>query len=294
MQISQIFSHSSDFPDLLREISNSPKHIYALGEIPKEPMVAIVGTRKYTSYGKAVTYQLASELARAGVVIVSGLALGIDGIAHRAALDAGGKTVAVLANGLDQIYPHSHRNLALEILAKGGAIISEYEAGTQPLPFRFPERNRIVVGLSQGVIVTESNAEGGSMITAGIAKDENRVVMAVPGDIYRETSAGPNNLIRTGAAAVTTSDDVFEALGVPPELVPSPEIYSAKSPHEAAVLKHLASGINSTERLIEATGLTAPEFSSVISLMEITGKVRNLGAGVWAARGQTAKSPSKR
>lgn len=257
-------------------------------------MVAIVGTRKYTPYGKTVTYQLASELARAGVVIVSGLALGIDGIAHRAALDAGGKTVAVLANGLDKIYPHSHRNLALEILAKGGALISEYEPGTPPLPFRFPERNRIVVGLSQGVIVTESSAEGGSMITAAIAKDENRVVMAVPGDIHRETSAGPNNLIRTGAAAITSSEHVYEALGIAPELIPSAEIYSARSPHEVAVLKHLANGINSTEQLIEATGLTAPEFSSVISLMEITGKVRNLGAGIWAARGQAAKSPIKR
>lgn len=297
MQITQIFSQDAQYPALLKEISSPPKSIYALGEIPTSPMVAIVGTRNCTPYGKTVAYQLAGELARAGVVIVSGLAYGIDSIAHEAALEAGGKTVAVLANGLNRIYPAAHRDLARDILAKGGAIISEYPVGTPPYPGQFPARNRIVVGLSLGVIVIESGAEGGSMITASRAVAENRVVMAVPGDIRREASAGTNNLIHSGAAtAVTCAQHVYEALEMPPELIPATEIYSARSPHEAKVLELLAVGVNSSAELSEASGLSAAEFATVISLMEITGKIRNLGGGVWAPRSakrQPVKTPAK-
>src|SRR5262249_19620451 len=152
-------------------------------------------------------------LAKSGAVIVSGLALGIDAMAHRAALDAGAKTVAVLACGLDQIYPSSNRGLAAEILETGGALISEYEPGTPPLKHHFPERNRIIAGLCLGVLVTESPREGGDMITAAKAVKENRVLMAVPGNITSPNSAGPNHILTRGGVPITSFTDAVVALG---------------------------------------------------------------------------------
>jgi DNA processing protein len=246
-------------------------------------MLAIVGTRTYTPYGEHVAYQLASELARAGLVIVSGLAYGIDSIAHRAALDAGGKTVAVLAGGLHKIYPSQHRGLAMEILAKGGALVSEWPKGAEPRRQFFAIRNRIISGLSIGVIVVESREGGGAMLTADYAIKQDRTVMAVPGKITEETSAGPNNLIRTGAHPVTNSTDVLQALGISTAAIPA-SVIKAQNPHEARILEELEKGEGTNDLLLEATGLNAPAFASVISLMEITGKVRNLGAGRWAHR----------
>ncbi len=161
MQISNISYKSSDFPDTLRQLEKPPESINVLGTLPKDGLVAIVGSRRPTIYGEQMTYKIASELAQAGAVIVSGLAIGIDSIAHRAALDAGGKTVAVLACGLDQIYPAQHRGLAKEILATGGALVSEYDVGMPPLPYQFVERNRIIAALSMGIIVTEAAQKSG-------------------------------------------------------------------------------------------------------------------------------------
>ncbi len=283
MKISQINSQNSQFPDKLLELDRPPKQLFVLGNLPKEPAIGIVGTRKLTAYGRAVTYQMASELARAGLVIVSGLAFGADAEAHQAALDAGGKTVAVLACGLDQIYPASHRQLAKDILESGGAIISEYPVGMPPLRQNFVARNRIVSGMSYGVLVTESPATGGSLLTANFAKDQNRIVMAVPGDITRTNSAGPNNLIRAGAIPVTSSTDVLQALDLNTAAIPA-SLIKAQNPHEAAIIGLLGQGINTNDALIEHTQLSAAEFAAVVSLMEITGKVRNLGGGLWAAR----------
>lgn len=282
MQISKINHDSSEYPDILRNIEKPPGSLYILGKLPKTKMVAIVGTRRCTPYGERVTYQLASELAKAGVVIVSGLAIGIDGIAHRAALDAGGQTIAVLAHGLDRIYPARHRGLAKEILASGGALISEYEAGTLSLPHRFVERNRIIGALCDATIVTESAAAGGSLITAKDAGAAGRRVMAVPGNITSIYSAGPNNLIRTGnAMAITSASDVITELGfLAHEAVPVP----ARSREEALILDLLGQGTSTSEDLINQSQLTAAQFANAISLMEITGKVRNLGAGNWVVR----------
>ena len=246
-------------------------------------MIAIVGTRRLTDYGKRVTYELAGELARAGFPIVSGLALGIDAVAHQAALDAGGITVAVMAGGLDRVYPGSHRQLARDILATGGALVSEYAPGEEPHKYRFLERNRIIAGLSVGTVLTESGAVGGALRTAQFTLDYNRTLMAVPGDITRSTAAGPNNLIRSGAAAVTSSADVLEALGYNTAAIPTRAV-QAQNSHEARIIKSLRSGLSRGQELIDATGLDAAEFASLISLMELTGKVRNLGAGLWAVR----------
>lgn len=289
MQISRFSYNDSQYPDQLRDLEDkhkygAPKEIHVLGTLPKpdDVLIAIVGTRKSTKYGEQVTYQLANELAKAGAVIVSGLAIGIDGIAAQGAIDAGGRTIAVLAHGLDRIYPPRHKPLAKQILAHGGALISEYELGEIPYPNHFVERNRIIAALAQTVIVTESPVKGGSLITAGDALKLEKRVMAVPGNITSETSVGPNNLIRTGQGmAITSFTDVITELGfLAHEAVPVP----AQSKDEAMLAELLNSGHNTSDSLIEASGLSASQFANIISLMEITGKVRNLGAGQWVIR----------
>jgi len=282
MQIYNISSKNSAFPDVFRELEKPPKSINILGELPKDTkMVAIVGTRNSTPYGERVAYQLASELAKAGAVIVSGLAIGIDGMAHLGAVEAGGRTIAIVAHGLDKVYPARHRGLARDILAGGGALISEYDVGTPPEPFRFPERNRLIGALADITVVVESAVQGGALITARDALKIGRQVMAVPGNITSQFSVGPNNLIHEGAAPVRSATDVINALGfIAHEATPVP----ARSPQEAQLLELLGEGTGTTEDLIERSGLSAAQFANIISLMEITGKVRNLGAGQWVRR----------
>jgi DNA processing protein len=281
MQISNISHNSSAFPDTLRQLEKPPKNINILGILPKDSLVAVVGSRRPTPYGEKITYQIASELARAGAVIVSGLAIGIDSVAHRAALDAGGKTVAVLAHGLDRVYPYRHRGLAMEILAKGGALVSEYDVGIPPLPHQFIDRNRIIAALSMGVVVTEAAEQSGALFTARDAGNLGRIIMAVPGNITSQLSIGPNNLLRTGAIPITSATDAIVALGFHArEAVP----VSAQSPDEALLMRLLGEGTSTSEELIEKSRLGAAQFANVISLMEITGKVRNLGAGNWVIR----------
>lgn len=246
-------------------------------------MIAVVGSRRPTAYGREVTYKLAYDLASAGVTVVSGLAYGLDGVAHQAALDAGGLTIAVLAHGLDKIYPSANRGLGEQILAHGGALISEYPVATPALKQHFVARNRLVSGLSSAVIVTEADASSGTLLTANFALQQNRVVMAVPGNITSPKSAGPNNLLRSGAVPVTSAEDVLAALELEsPALAAAP--VKADSKEEAQILDLLRSGITTNQALLDHSGLAAAKFAHIISLMEITGKVRNLGAGQWVAR----------
>lgn len=282
MQISNYSYNSPDFPDTLRQLEKAPKSINVLGELPKDGLVAIVGSRRPTAYGEQMTYKIASELAQAGAVIVSGLALGIDSIAHRAALDAGGKTVAVLACGLDRIYPAQHRGLAKDILARGGALVSEYDVGTEPFKGNFVQRNRIIAALSMGIIVTEAAEKSGALITVRDGAMLGRIIMAVPGNVTSAYSAGPNNLLRTkDAQAITSGTDAIVALGFhASEAVP----VAAQSADEALIIKLIREGAGTTEALIARSELSAAKFANIISLMEITGKVRNLGAGNWVRR----------
>jgi DNA processing protein len=283
MQISKITSRSSKYPDSLRNIELAPKQLYILGDLGDEPKVAIVGSRTPTSYGKQVTYDFAYELARAGVTVVSGLANGIDTEAHRGAIDGGGKTIAVMAGGLDRIYPPSNRNLAVKILETGGAIVSEYPEKTDTLKFRFLERNRIISGLSLGTVVTEASIKSGSLVTADYAKKQDRIVMAVPGPITSLLSAGPNNLIRDVATAIVSTSDILAAVDLASMKLVSTQIAPA-SAIEAKVLEAMGAGHAKGQDLITATGMDAAHFAGVISLMEISGKVRNLGAGTWIPR----------
>lgn len=279
MQITRLYYRSLNYPDQLRHIDNAPKELFVLGEMPKGPMVAVVGTRTPSDYGRQVTYKFAYELASAGVIVVSGLALGLDGVAHGAAVDAGGKTIAVLGTAINRIYPGSHRALSNRILDGHGAIVSEYPPDYPGHAGTFSLRNRIIAGLSLATLVTEAKAESGSLITARDAGQQNRTVMAVPGNITSERSAGPNNLIRqAGAVAVSDVSDILTALNLDGI---SYKPVKAKSKEEAMVIDLINKGHTTTQALIEQSQLTASQFANIISLMEITGKVKNLGAGVW-------------
>ena len=280
----QVFMHihkhayaSSQYPKALREISSPPKQLFSTSKTFDTACVAIVGTRRPTPYGRRITYQLASELASAGVTIVSGLAIGIDTVAHQAALEANGRTIAVLGCGLNRIYPARNRELGVRI-TRNGALVSEYEGSTPALPHHFPARNRIISGLSQAVIVTEAAAESGSLITARFALEQNRQVLAVPGNITSLRSAGPNNLLRLGATPITSSADVLAALNIFIHAKPTPK---ASNKNEEQLMQLLKEGYTSSKDLIENSQLDASVFAEIISLMEIRGKVRSLGAGMW-------------
>lgn len=272
--------NSKDYTGILRDISNPPKGLYLVGSVPDLPMVSIVGSRAISDYGKFVTYRLAYDLAKAGMCIVSGMALGVDAIAHQAALDAGGSTLAVLAGGLDNPSPRSNYNLFKRIVESGGGVISEYPEGTTPFKQNFPARNRIIAGLSLATIITEANAKSGSLITANFALQSNRMVMAVPGNVTSPRSAGPNNLIKLGAKAVTDAVDVLAELGLVSEVL-APKKIGADSAEEAKLIELIAGGHNTTEALIDSSEIEAARIATILSLMEITGKVRNIGSGQW-------------
>jgi DNA processing protein len=280
MQITKLSYKSQEYPDILRNIAAPPKQLYVVGDIPAGPAIAIVGSRRPTQYGKQMTYKLASELAKAGVVIVSGLALGIDAMAHLGAVEAGGKTIAVQACGMDRIYPASNRSLAIKIL-RDGAIISEYPEGTEPFKSNFVARNRIIAGLCQAIIIPEADASSGSLHTVNFALQQGKTVMAVPGHVTSARSAGPNNLLRSGAVPITGTSDVLAALDLGGMLA---KPVRARNSEEASVLELLGQGVSNSQEIIDKSGMSAAEFANIITLMEITGKVRNLGAGTWVSR----------
>lgn len=270
---------NSQYPTLLREISGAPATLYVRGVLPQQPMVAIVGSRRPTDYGREITEMLSRELAEAGCCIVSGLALGIDEFAHLAALDAGGATLAVLGCGIDQLYPASNARLGKRIIDEGYAIVSEHPPGVPAFKHHFPARNRIIAGLCQAVVVTEADAQSGSLHTVNFALRYGRQVMAVPGNITSPRSAGPNSILFQGGQPVRSSADILDSLKLPSGNSPKPQ---PSSKHEAIIMELLAGGITESQALIRNSQLPAAVFAQTMSLMEITGKIRNLGAGRWA------------
>ena len=267
------------------EIASVPKEIYYLGEplVDYLPAVAIVGNRKITPYGKEVTYRLAYDLAKQGVTIVSGLALGVDGVAHKGALDAGGRTVAVLANGLDEITPSTHRNLAIEILKKQGTIVSEYPAGTPAFKQNFIARNRIISALSDMTIITESAESGGSLATANFALEQGKLVGAVPGNITSPQSTGTNNLIKTGAIPITSAQDVLEALGMQTAEKFRDEIFG-DTKEEQVIIDIIKDGTTELDHIQIKSKLDPSVFNRSITMLEISGKIRALGANHWTLK----------
>jgi DNA processing protein len=270
---------SPEYPAALRNIADPPPVLYVRGQLlPRDEWaLAVVGTRRATVYGREVTRSLVRGLAASGVTIVSGLAHGIDTHAHQVALDAGGRTLAVLGSGIDVIYPAENRQLA-ELIAHSGAILSEYPLGAQPESGNFPRRNRIISGLSLGVLVVEGARSSGAMITADYASEQGREIFAVPGNILGPNSAGPNYLIQQGAKLVTTMGDILEELNLTMaaeqaaarEIIPDNET-------EAILLRHLSAEPLHVDELGRAAQLPINEVASTLTLMELKGKVRQVG-----------------
>jgi DNA processing protein len=258
------------FPPLLRAIHDPPAGLFLRGggepELLSRPAVAIVGARACSSYGASVARTLGRELAAAGLVVVSGLARGIDGEAHRGVLEVGRLTVAVLGCGIDRDYPAAHRELARRV-AERGLLVSEYAPGVEPAPWRFPARNRIVAGLAGATIVVEARERSGALITADLALEEGREVLAVPGEITSALSAGTNALLRLGATPLTSTADALEHFGVAPASGTEPEVGDAA----AAVLARLRDGPLGADELARATGLAAEAVAVALSELELTG-----------------------
>jgi len=269
------------FPDLLAAIHDPPPQLYLRGtgdvSVLELPAVAVVGARACSSYGRSVTRSLSRELAAAGLVVVSGMARGIDGEAHRGALDAGGRTVAVLGCGVDRDYPAAHAELARRI-CETGLVVSEYEAGVEPAPWRFPARNRIIAGLCRSTLVIEARERSGALITADFALEEGRDVLAVPGEITSSLSAGTNALLRLGATPVTCAADVLEGFGI--ELV-KPEPASLGDVADA-LLRELAQGALTADELVRASRVDAAHGVATLVELELAGRV-TLEDGVYRA-----------
>lgn len=284
MANSFILTHQT-IPESLRHIPQPPQQIYVLSDnwqdLLQRPAVAIVGSRNPTSYGRSVTQKLAADLASQGVVIVSGLAYGIDELAHRAALEAGGLTIAVMATGLDKIYPAANKSLAEEIVGQGGALISEYDpAGKNPQPYQFVERNRLIAGLSRIVIVPEAGPKSGSRHTIDFAIEQGKDVMAVPGPINGQLSAGPNLYIRDGAGVILNSHDVFRALGIGYQ--PIQKRRPQLNPAEATILNLVDKGVSQGNELFKMSNLPSNIFSQTMTMLELAGQIRNVGNNHWA------------
>lgn len=274
------------YPKLLREIPDSPETLYTRGHFDwTKPIscIAIVGSRKHSPYGVQVAKQLAEDLTEAGLTVVSGMAFGIDSVAHRGALDANGETLAVLGSGIDDasLTPVSHFQLAQKIMAQG-ALLSEYPPGTPATPGSFPMRDRIIAGLCLGTIVIEAGEKSGSLITAHCALDYNREVFAVPGSIFSPYSIGTNDLIKHGAKVVTGVTDILEELNLEsmtasPHETGSSEKISTLSPEEQTIFSVLSKEPLHIDKIIKISNLKAPIVSSLLALLEIKGLAKNLG-----------------
>lgn len=270
-----------DYPPLLKPLAGAPFVIYVRGELTAQDQLAlaIVGTRKATVYGRDAAHHFAKELARQGVTIVSGLAHGIDSVAHRAALEAGGRTIAVLGCGIDQVYPRDHADLARQI-ADCGALVSEFPIGTRPEPRHFPRRNRIISGLSLGVLVVEAPESSGAMITASTAAEQGRDVFAVPGNIFSPSSGGPNRLIQDGAKLVMTLEDILGEINVTyrnVEISAKAEQIAPADGNEAALLQYLGADPIHIDDLVRLSGLPAATVSSTLTILELKGLVGTVG-----------------
>lgn len=270
------------YPRLLKEIYDPPALLYARGEIknPCPIALSVVGTRKPSTYGREVVFQLVGLLAQEKITIVSGLALGIDALAHQACLNFSGHTIAVLGGGVDNpsIYPRANWQLGQNILQKSGALISEYPPGTKPAKQNFPNRNRIISGLSQGTLIIEAGEKSGTLITARAALEQNREVFAVPGSIYNPACRGTNYLIKNGAKLVANIQDILEELNLNQITAPlSRAEIKPDTPEEALILEHLSSEPTYIDSLTQATALPAQKISTVLTMMEMKGMVRNVG-----------------
>lgn len=280
MKINSITALNAEFPERLRQIPSPPKELFYRGQLPgsARKSVAIIGTRKPTRYGTEVTLDLARKLAERGVVVISGLALGVDALAHQGALKRQGMTVAVLAGGVDKPTPYTNARLADEILENGGGIISEYPPGMPPNRAFFLYRNRIVSGLSDAVIVTEASLRSGTANTVAHALQQGRDVYAVPGPITSPMSAGCNHMIAQGATPITSVDEFVEQFA--PRAGIQQEIF-AYTDQEKIIINLLNSGVREGDELQAKSQLDAGLFATTMTMLELRGAIKPLGANQW-------------
>ncbi len=283
--IRKITIEDQDYPKLLKEIKNPPKVLYFKGKLsPEENCFAVVGTRRCSPYGKELAWEIAGDLAEAGLTIVSGLAPGIDTVSHLAALEKKGRTIAVLGTGLDEksIYPQSNLKLAKEILEASGALVSEYPPETSGTHFTFPQRNRIVSGLSLGVLVVEAKKKSGALITADWARKQKRAVFALPGPVRSLNSKGCHYLIKHGAKLVENANDILKELNLNLSIYEINRPAKSNNKEGALILDILKEGSLDVDKIIERTKLPAPKVASLLAVLEIKGTIRNLGGNIYA------------
>lgn len=288
--IDVVYRGGAQYPEHLAGMPDAPDLLFVRGSLPAEAAVAIVGTRRCTSYGKAIARDYGSAIARCGWPLVSGLARGIDGAAHRGTVAGAGIGIAVLGSGIDVMYPREHADLARNLIAAGGAIVSESPPGTPPEAWRFPPRNRIISGLAAAVVVVEATVKGGALITAEAALRHGKQVFAVPGDIGRASSVGCNLLIRDGAFPVHDPDDMVESL----ELLLGPARQPAADPDGAALasgdrelLDLVASGVGEVDEIITRCGRQPGEVLAALGRLEISGALRCETPGRYSIAGPT-------
>lgn len=272
-KINKLLARDKSYSQLLREIPDYPGEIYCRGDtglLNFRPSVAIVGSRRATDYGLKQTRKIAFTLAKSGIVVVSGLALGVDAEAHRGALEAGGKTIAVLGCAIDEIYPAQNQSIGDKILKSNNLIISEYPPGAVIYKTNFPQRNRIIAGLSQAVIITEAAEKSGALITAFLALDYNREVFALPGNIDRINSKGTNYLIKIGASCLTDASDVLDFF----EISEKTKVQRNLSPEEAKIVEFLSKEILTLDDILQKGRFDAPGLNVILMNMEIRGIIR--------------------
>lgn len=275
-RIGKVENADKAFPPLLKTIKDPPESLYYIGDISlcKEPCIAIVGSRKCTAYGKWVSYSLGKILAQHGIVVVSGMATGIDSESHKGALDGGGKTIAVLGCGPDICYPKNNKTLMTSI-EKTGLILSEYPSESHPMPWMFPARNRIISGLSYGVIIVEADMRSGSLITAGHALEQGREVFALPGNIDSVFSSGTNKLIQDGATPLIDLDDIIRFLGLKTKDKLTKNNYAGLGKDEIAIVNLLENhGFLSHDELVALSGKQAGEVGALLTILELKGEIR--------------------
>jgi len=284
-KIRKISFDGKEYPKLLKKIKDPPKILYIRGKfLSDDSCFAVVGTRRASVYGKQTAFEIAGDLSESGLTVVSGMAKGIDTFSHKGVLESNGRTIAVLGTGLDEksIYPRENLALSREILKKGGALVSEYPPGTPGFRQNFPQRNRIISGLSLGVLVIEAKFGSGALITAKWAREQKRKVFAVPSSIFSLNSKGPHYLIKTGAELVESANDILKKINLSCLNLKFKQEIKGETKEESLVLETLKKEALHIDKIIEKTNLTSAEISANLAIMEIKGKVRNLGGNIYA------------
>ena len=287
MKINKVAVDNHKYLEVLAHIAKPPREIYVIGELPavRQPTIAIVGTRKPTAYGREVTQRFAQELASRGVVVVSGLALGVDALAHQAAIDSGGVTIAILANPLPDIRPSTNRQIGENIIKSGGAILSEHDASSDYVvgKWSFLERNRLVAGIADAILITEASAKSGTLNTAARALEQGKDVFVVPGNITSPASAGCNELLKQGATPATSIDDIMQVIA-PEQAGQQALLPLGNNELETSILKQIQLGVRDGEQMQQNLDVTASEISVALTMLELGGSIRPLGANKWTLR----------